>query len=414
MLLASRINRRVAAALGPSLVPFYYTMTGASAVAYLYGFFGLATLLPPILFTYLLVAFRLVSGKPGAILCCCLLFGYYLTMNYLDSIEAVSEVNHICILMIMTAKLTTVFIDVLRNHPTPSTLRDTLGFCFFLPTLMMGPIFNYQTYLNLGTHPAPDDPEYKRQESRAARKKFFHAVVYLGIYSVASAFLPIETLKERHFYQSHSMPYIFGYIYLFVAVQRFKYYFSWNIADTLVIYSGLGVSGKCEKTNRILFEGNRSVDVWLFETGTNLRQLIKHWNMSTERWLLQYVYWTVAPRGKKSGVLEQLITCMVNAAWHGSSFGYYTSFLLFFAFSATAKIIQPLLDGWYFKIPKPIRNALQYLIIHVSLSAIFLMFFLLRRVACLEYLGNVKYLPAICPIFSFAATLLARRIFAKK
>ena len=96
-----------------------------------------------------------------------------------------------------------------------------------------------------------------------------------------------------------------------------KYYGIWALTEGGCILSGLGYNGIDEKTRKIKWDRVNNIDAWTLETGQNSRALFEAWNKNTNKWLRNYIYLRVTPKGKKPGFRSSMATFMTSAFWHG-------------------------------------------------------------------------------------------------
>ena len=118
---------------------------------------------------------------------------------------------------------------------------------------------------------------------------------------------------------------------------RLKYYGVWFLTEGACILSGMGYKGVDPKTGRVNWDRLQNVNPWVIETAQNSRAYLENWNMNTNKWLRNYVYLRVTPKGKKPGFRASLATFATSAFWHGFYPGYYLSFVFAAFIQTTAK-----------------------------------------------------------------------------
>ena len=86
-----------------------------------------------------------------------------------------------------------------------------MGFCFNPPTLLLGPIYNYQTYLDSFTQKEKAIKElkitreqYKRSQLKTAAGKFIGGAACVIFYSVMSPRFSFKFLASKDFYSTNS------------------------------------------------------------------------------------------------------------------------------------------------------------------------------------------------------------------
>ena len=109
---------------------------------------------------------------------------------------------------------------------------------------------------------------------------------------------------------------------------RLKYYGVWTLTEGACILTGLGYNGVDPKTGHVDWNRLQNVNAWGVETAQNSRAYLENWNMNTNKWLRNYIYLRVTPKGKKPGFRASLATFTTSAFWHGFYPGYYLSFTL--------------------------------------------------------------------------------------
>ena len=167
----------------------------------------------------------------------------------------------------------------------------------------------------------------------------------------------------------------------------------------------------------ILRNKTESIHPWKVETATKMQTIIKNWNISTEKWLFHYVYIKLAPVGKKAGTLEQIMTGMINASWHGIDFGYYVSFLLSAMMTVTMRIMEKSIIPAYLPflltekmIPCLLLKLVNFLILHVAIGFFFMPFLLKSWSDCIVYLGGIRMIPCLIVFFAFLCCLFVLKV----
>jgi lysophospholipid acyltransferase len=97
------------------------------------------------------------------------------------------------------------------------------------------------------------------------------------------------------------------FVHLFGVTSRFKYYGIWFLTEGACILSGLGYNG-LDKNKKIKWDRVTNVDPWALETAQNTKAYLEAWNMNTNKWLKNYVYLRVTPKGKKPGFRSSMAT----------------------------------------------------------------------------------------------------------
>lgn len=95
---------------------------------------------------------------------------------------------------------------------------------------------------------------------------------------------------------------------MFAFTARCKYYGVWLLTEGACILSGLGFNGIDEKTKRPKWDRVTNVDPYELEASQNVKAYLEAWNKNTNKWLKNYVYLRVTPKGKKPGFRSSLAT----------------------------------------------------------------------------------------------------------
>jgi lysophospholipid acyltransferase len=220
-------------------------------------------------------------------------------------------------------------------------LLDYTAYVLFFPALIAGPSFDYADYqkwidttmfdLPATTDPAKKPPvRKKRRIPRSATPALLtlsKGLLYIAIYLILSTMFPWSfTLQDG--YMEYSFPRRVFFMHMMNVTARTKYYGTWAITEGACILAGLGYNGIEPSTGRVLWNRLQNVDAWGVELAQNARAYLDNWNMNTNKWLRNYIYLRVTPRGKKPGFRATMATFITSAFWHGFNPGYYLTFVL--------------------------------------------------------------------------------------
>ena len=232
------------------------------------------------------------------------------------------------------------------QHPK---LIDFLAYVFYFPSLLTGPSYDYaefQRWIDLSMFDVTiNDPvKGKRRRrsiprsGRVAALKFFQGVAWIFLWVKITAYVSLPFAESPAFRKES---FLFRILYLTVLgfTYRLKYYGAWSISEGACILSGLGFNGKT-KDGRYKWNRVQNVDPFAFETGQNTHALLEAWNMNTNKWLKNYVYLRVTPKGKKPGFRSTMATFLTSAMWHGTQPGYYLTFILGGFYQSLGKIFR--------------------------------------------------------------------------
>jgi lysophospholipid acyltransferase len=218
-------------------------------------------------------------------------------------------------------------------------LLDYAAYVLFFPSLMAGPAFDYVEYkrwldttmfdLPPATDPSKKPPvRKKRRIPRSATPALLtlgKGLLFILSFLVLSSCFPSAFLLEDGFL-GYSFPRRLFVLHMVGVTARTKYYGTWAITEGACILAGLGYNGIEASTGRVLWNRLQNVDAWGVESAQNARAYLDKWNMNTNKWLRNYVYLRVTPRGKKPGFLATMATFVTSAFWHGFNPGYYLTF----------------------------------------------------------------------------------------
>lgn len=161
--------------------------------------------------------------------------------------------------------------------------------------------------------------------SKPATWKAIQGLLWIGAFMQLSAMynesyaLGPEFLKLNFFRRT-------WWLFMFAFTARTKYYGVWMLTEGACILSGLGFNG-LDENKKPKWDRVTNVDPIALETAQNTRAFLESWNMNTNKWLKNYVYLRVTPKGKKPGFRSSMATFATSALWHGTAPGYYMAFI---------------------------------------------------------------------------------------
>lgn len=215
----------------------------------------------------------------------------------------------------------------LQQYPS---LLEFLGYAFFFPGFLTGPVisfYEYRCFLD-GSYCLDIGKRAQSGRKRRILRQLATGLFFLIIYAL---FKDIITLKSTLMPEHAAKPLWYRALYLHVAniIWRSKYYFAWIIAEGAYIMIGLGYRAPIHPDTEPRWDGCENVNVKRAELASNFKQVIGEWNLTTNRWLHNYVYlrysnWQYS--GARTGFKANLLTYVVSAFWHGFYPGYYLVF----------------------------------------------------------------------------------------
>ncbi|KAK6362044.1 lysophospholipid acyltransferase [Orbilia blumenaviensis] len=227
----------------------------------------------------------------------------------------------------------------IREMPS---LLDYAGYVLFFPSIMVGPAFDFSEYKKWLDTSMFDVEVLDKQgvirkrrriprSGRPALRKAMVGLIWIGLYVKASSMFTVDfTLSDG--FLGHNVIWRMVYVYFLMLGARFKYYGIWSLTEGACILAGLGYNG-LDENKRIRWDRVNNIDAWTLETAQNSRALLEAWNKNTNKWLRNYVYLRVTPKGKKPGFRSSMATFVTSAFWHGFYPGYYLAF-------TTASLVQ--------------------------------------------------------------------------
>jgi lysophospholipid acyltransferase len=238
------------------------------------------------------------------------------------------------------------------------SLLDYAGFVFFFPSLLVGPAFDFAEYrrwldTSMFDMPAHVDPA-KRPPTRRKRKiprsgtpamlKLVTSLIWIFAFLKLSAYFDYPVLLEDSYLEYGFLRRVFV-LHMVGFTARTKYYGVWTLSEGACILAGLGYNGVDPLTGKVSWDRLQNIDAWGVEFAQNTRGYLENWNINTNKWLRNYIYLRVTPRGKKPGFRASLATFTTSAFWHGFYPGYYLSFVLASFIQTVAKSTSSLFSS---------------------------------------------------------------------
>eukprot|EP00762_Andalucia_godoyi_P003422 ANDGO_04270.mRNA.1 Lysophospholipid acyltransferase len=285
-------------------------------VAMLFFTFGLSALNVVIL---VLASFVMLSSPiltvAFCLTSCSLMHIYRMYYYYLDDGVDFSAPFMIAVLKIMGTSLNVA--DGKRQwkeSPTANVslqskpgIMEYLGYCFFFPSVMAGPVFDFKTYRKeiheKTTVPIDGIPFFK--------KVFWIAVLFL-LFNISEHSFPRSSLDpaglDRFSFGKNLL-----HVWIVPALFRSRFYLVWTLSEAALCLVGLSHIWNAD---------------WFGTEFCSSAQLVcNRWNHSVASWLQKYVYFRLSSKtDRKSGVKAQFATFFVSCIWHG----FYPGYLFFF------------------------------------------------------------------------------------
>jgi lysophospholipid acyltransferase len=228
-----------------------------------------------------------------------------------------------------------------RRLPELPSLLDYAGYVFFFPSLLVGPAFDFAEYrrwldCTMFDVPTTIDPA-KRPPTRRKRKiprsgtpamlKLAAGLIWILVFLKLWALYYPEVLLDDD-YPQYGFLHKLWILHMVGFTARSKYYGVWTMTEGSCILAGLGYNGVDPVTGKVSWDRLTNISPRGVEFAQNCREYLGNWNINTNKWLRNYVYLRVTPRGKKPGFRASLATFTTSAFWHGFYPGYYLAFVL--------------------------------------------------------------------------------------
>lgn len=220
-------------------------------------------------------------------------------------------------------------------------LVEYAAYVLFFPSLMVGPAFDYNEYrrwiettmfdLPPGTDPTKAPRTRKthkipRSGTPAMMKAGFGLMWLFLFLQLAPRFDPNYMLGPE--FMKHNILRRTWIMHMVGFTVRTKFYAVWFLAEGSCILAGIGFKSVNPKTGRVDWNRLQNVNPLGIELAQNSRAYLGEWNINTNKWLRNYMYLRVTPKGKKPGFRASMATFVTSALWHGFAPGYYLSFVL--------------------------------------------------------------------------------------
>lgn len=204
-----------------------------------------------------------------------------------------------------------------KRIPNP---LEFLGFSFFYPAVLAGPVFDMQHYLQFQRqYGLPKLPTCYLQILKRVLLVAFSVYVFVnGIPYFSRDYMWDGRYYEFDFFKRLWFPVIM--VIMFTS----RYHMVWYLAEAALILAGMGYNGTDEKGNA-KWDKVLQTDMIRFELAPNPQQLASTWNISIHRAFKTYIYHS-GTKGSKPGGLNIGAVYLASAVWHGFYPGYYIFF----------------------------------------------------------------------------------------
>jgi len=204
--------------------------------------------------------------------------------------------------------------------PDNPSLLEMLSHSFFLGGYLIGPQIPLKRYREFVR------PDYTSSLPASPLpygfKRLGLALCYMLIQVIGSMYLPSSWPGSESFQQT-SLPLRFLLLPLWVKIVLSKYIFSWLLAESVCVLSGLSFVEQREDGS-VDWRGCANVKVHRLETAVCFGNIIEAFNINTNNWVAVYVFKRLKFLGNK--MISQVTTLVFLAVWHGFHPGYYITF----------------------------------------------------------------------------------------
>jgi lysophospholipid acyltransferase len=229
------------------------------------------------------------------------------------------------------------------------SLLEWLSYCFFFPTLLVGPPCGLAEYLSF-----TDRSMFKNEPGgkipscvtwNGIGRKLAMALVALSYHFLHAKYNVLYATTPQ--FLNHSFFYRVFYVVLTTELSFEHYYFGWSNAEGACAVAGLAYNGRDEKGN-VKWDRVDMVWIWTMRWAQNGAVVGRAWNVLGARWLRNTVYNRLADRSSSTfrRNAAQFATFLVSAFWHGFYPGFYLSFLSFgylnIASQMATKLLRPI------------------------------------------------------------------------
>lgn len=256
--------------------------------------------------------------------------GLFTWLSYLHIYRPFDASIHIsgCV-MLMTVKFTSHKKPTKETQSTDISLIEWLGFVFFIPAFLAGPVNNFYEYRdwaisisNADRQKIPPTEFDQLSPKRDIVSTLISSFWFLPFAVVGASYFPVSDIAN--FDESHGIIHRLFFAWIALWCIRCRYYLIWGIAEASYIGSNAA---------RFCWHFGRNVEVWNIEHATSIHEVMNNWNRTTAMWLKLEVYQPVLAKMSEkysqhvSTTYAILVTNIVSSLWHGFSAGYYLTFI---------------------------------------------------------------------------------------
>jgi len=243
------------------------------------------------------------------------------------------------------------------------SLLEMAAHTYFPASYMVGPQFcmrRYQDFVHGRLFPGVPDTVL------LGFSRGLSGLCFLAVYQIGSIYLPDSYLVSDQF-DDLSIWSKCLYMGLWGKVTLYKYNSCWLIVEGVLIMSGISYNAR-----HATWDACNNIHVHLFELAIKFSDIIKSFNMNTNKWVMQYVYKRLKFLNNRN--VSALAALTFLAVWHGLHSGYYMCFFLEFLVNNFEKTMEGLISR-YPKLQAQLDNPLVAVVRKVLMKAYLMVFF---------------------------------------
>lgn len=279
-------------------------------------------------------------------------------------------------------------------------LPDPLEYASYLVgcgSLLVGPAFEVRDWLMF----IAKQDVWKGSYDAITRKArlpglacFGESLVWLVLHLYLDTVCPLSTVNTP-WYATLNIPSKLVVMVACCFVSRCKYYFSWKLSESALIFCGFGYQKDARGVDR--WDRLSNARPLAVEACSSAAKLPDAWNIQTSLWLRYYVYERLVRPGAKPGYFQVLVTQLVSGIWHGLFPGYlffFTSSSLLFE---AAKVVFRWEKAFRERAPA-VANALMasnFLLTVINLNYSAIPFLLVDYAPGIAVWSSVYYIPHV-------------------
>ncbi|EDV23840.1 uncharacterized protein TRIADDRAFT_57452 [Trichoplax adhaerens] len=371
----------------PNIQHCYFSVCGLAITYYMYGAESIHCLVN-ILLDYILL--KVCGGTLISVILAFVMNMSYLSYGYYNKSKDQYDVTWTLVHCILTLKLTAVVFDCYdgardkqkledfqkenRLERIP-TLLELLGLSYFFGSVIIGPQINMKRYLSFvsGELINPKDDRFS-EKLKYGVYRILGGSIYLILYGI---FFP-------------------KFHYKLILTPGFQ--------EGSCIMTGISYNPSAVKVGYDKWSSLANCHPWPFETECTLQSLIHNFNITTNDWMVRYVYKRLKFLGSK--ILCHFGSLAFISLWHGFYAGYYLNFAWEFITVLLEKqagnVFSTIYGAPFYQSHPLLKLALfplAYFMRHMILAFGMMVFTLLRLDWCLQAYKVFGYANFYCVVY---------------